>query len=182
MGKIRALTGRVFYGLLFVVVIPFLLILWAKYTAKIVKIPLPENLLFGYIPLIAGAFFILSGIWYLWKSGDGLPMNAYPPKRFVKNGIFAFTRHPIYTGAVMISFGLSVVTRSASGFWFVSPVFTLMVTAYVVGFENERTQSLFKTQDYKPFLSLPANSGNPPSFSERLSSYFLVFIPWLIFI
>jgi len=180
MGKIKAITGRFFYGLLFVAVIPFLLILWAKYTGKIVTLPLPENLLFGYLLLIAGALFVLSGIWYLWKFGDGLPMNAFPPKRLVKNGIYAFTRHPIYSGAVMICFGLSVVTGSASGFWLVSPIFTLMVVAYVVGFENERTQNIFGIQDYKPFLSLPEATSNSPSSIERISSYFLVFIPWLV--
>jgi protein-S-isoprenylcysteine O-methyltransferase Ste14 len=180
MGKIKAITGKVFYGLLFVAVIPFLLILWAKYTGKIVKLPLPENSLFGYILLIAGALFVLSGTWYLWEFGHGLPMNAFPPKKFVKNGIYAFTRHPIYFGAVMISFGLSIVFRSASGFWLVSPLFTLMVVTYVVGFENDRTQSIFGIQDYKPFLSLPDASSDTPSFIERISSYFLVFIPWLL--
>jgi protein-S-isoprenylcysteine O-methyltransferase Ste14/membrane-associated phospholipid phosphatase len=180
MGKIKELTGKVFYGLLFVIVIPFLLILWANYTDKIVKLPLPEDLLPGYILLIAGALFVLSGMWYLWRFGSGLPMNAFPPKRFVKNGIYAFTKHPIYSGAVMISFGLSIVTRSASGFWLVSPLFTLMIVAYVVGFENERTQIVFGDQDYNPFLSLLTASGISPSFIERISSYFLVFIPWLL--
>jgi membrane-associated phospholipid phosphatase/protein-S-isoprenylcysteine O-methyltransferase Ste14 len=180
MGKIKALTGKVFYGLWFVAVIPFLLILWAKYTDNIVKLPLPENLLFGYILLIAGALFVFSGMWYLWKFGNGLPMYAFPPKRFVKKGIYAFTKHPIYSGAVAISFGLSVVTQSASGFWLVSPLFTLMIVAYVVGFENERTQTIFGAQNYKPFLSLPIASGISPSFIERISSYLLVFIPWLL--
>ncbi|MCX6253888.1 MAG: DUF1295 domain-containing protein, partial [Bacteroidia bacterium] len=175
MEKIKVITGKVLYGLCFVAVVPFLLILWAKYTDKIVKLPLPENLLFGYILLIAGALFVLSGMWYLWRFGSGLPMNAFPPKRFVKNGIYAFTKHPIYSGVVMISFGLSIVTRSASGFWLVSPLFTLMIVAYVVGFENERTQIVFGEQDYKPFLSLPIPSPGSPSFIERISSYFLVF-------
>ena len=180
MGKIKAIAGKFFYGLLFVAIIPFLLILWAKYTGKIIKLPLPGNLLFGYIILIAGALFVLSGMWYLWKFGYGLPMNAFPPKKFVKNGIYAFTKHPIYFGAVMISFGLSIVAKSASGFWLVSPLFTLMMVAYVVGFENERTQIIFGMQNYKPFLSLPDTSGDSPSFIERISSYFLVFIPWLL--
>jgi protein-S-isoprenylcysteine O-methyltransferase Ste14/membrane-associated phospholipid phosphatase len=180
MGKIKAIAGRFFYGLLFVAVIPFLLILWAKYTGKIVKLPILENLFSGYILLIAGALFVLSGMWYLWKFGFGLPMNAYPPKKFVKNGIYAFTRHPIYFGTVLISFGLSIVTRSSSGFWLVSPVFTLLIVAYVFGFENERTQIIFGTQDYKPFLSLPETSNVTPSFNEKISSYFLVFIPWLV--
>lgn len=55
-----------------------------------------------------------------------------------------------------------------------------MLVAYVVGFENERTQIVFGAQDYKPFLSLPDASNNSPSFIERISSYFLVFIPWLV--
>jgi protein-S-isoprenylcysteine O-methyltransferase Ste14 len=180
MGEIKALTGKVLYGLLFVTVIPFLLILWAKCTGNIVKLPLPENLLYGYALLIAGAFFVFSGMWCLWRFGKGLPMNAFPPERFVRKGIYAFTGHPIYSGAVMISFGLSIVTRSASGFWLVSPLFTLMTIAYVVGFENERTHIIYGAQDYKPFLSLPVASDLSPSFIERISSYFLVFVPWLL--
>jgi protein-S-isoprenylcysteine O-methyltransferase Ste14 len=180
MGKIKALTAKVSYGLLFVAVIPFLLILWAKYTSNIVKLPLPENLLFGYILLIAGVLIAFSGMWNLWRLGNGLPMNAFPPDQFVKKGIYAFTRHPIYSGAVLTSFGLSVVTRSASGFWLVSPLFTLMIVAYVVGFENERTEIIFGEQNYKPFLSLPVTSNISPLFTDRISTYFLVFVPWLI--
>ena len=180
MGKIKAISGRVLYGLLFVAVIPFLLILWAKYTGAFVKLPLPGNLLIGYSLLITGALFILSGMWCLWVFGNGLPMNAFPPKKFVKDGIYALTKHPVYFGAVIISFGISVVTRSVSGFWLVCPLFTLMVVAYVVGFENERTQIIFGMQDYKPFLSLPEATSDAPSVIERISLYFLVFIPWLL--
>ncbi len=176
----KEITGKVFYGLLFVAVLPIVLIFWAKYTNNFVTIPLPDGLLFGYILLISGAIFVCSGMWNLWRSGNGLPMNAFPPTRFVKNGIYAFTRHPIYSGVALISFGLSAVTRSASGFWLVSPLFTLLMVAYVAGFENERTLSLFGKQDYHPFLSLPAASDTLPSASERISSYFLVFVPWLI--
>ena len=180
MGKIISLTGKVLYGLLFAGIIPSLLILWAKYTLDIVKLPLPGNLFFGYILLASGVFFVFSGIWNLFRFGNGLPMNAFPPKRFVKKGIYSFTRHPIYLGAALISFGISAVTLSASGFWLVSPLFAMMLASYVVGFENERTVEIFGTQDYKPFLSLPAASDISPSYKERVSSYVLVFVPWLI--
>lgn len=180
MGKTKEITGKVLYGLLFAAIIPVILILWAKYTRNIVTLPLPDNLLFEYILLITGAIFVCSGLWNLWRSGNGLPMNAFPPKKFVKNGIYAFTRHPIYSGAALISFGLSAVTRSASGFWLISPIFTLLMFAYVQGFENEKIQSVFGKQDYKPFLSLPSASNIMPSFSDRISSYILVFVPWLI--
>ena len=180
MRKTKEITGKVLYGLLFTAVIPVILLLWARYTKNIVTLPLPDNLLPGYILLITGAIFVGSGMWNLWRSGNGLPMNAFPPKKFVKNGIYAFTRHPIYSGAAMITFGLSAATRSGSGFWLVSPIFTLLMVAYVAGFENEKTRSAFGIQDYKPFLSLPAESDILPSFSDRISSSFLVFLPWLI--
>ena len=177
MGKTKEITGKFLYGLLFAAVIPIILILWAKYTRNIVMLPLPDNLFLGYILLFTGAIFVCSGMCNLWRLGNGV---AFPPKKFVKNDIYAFTRHPIYSGAALISFGLSAVTRSASGFWLVSPIFTLLLVAYVTGFENEKTQSVFGTQYYKPFLSLPSASNILPSFSDRISSYFLVFVPWLI--
>jgi len=180
MGKIKTFTLKVLYGLLFVIVIPLLLILWAKYTSNTVRLPIPVNLISGYILLIAGVLLVISGMWHLWIYGNGLPMNAFPPERFVKKGIYAITKHPIYAGTMLISFGLSVVTQSSSGFWLVSPLFTLMIVAYVVGFENERTQVIFGTQDYKTFLSLPIASDSTPSYIERISSYFLVFVPWLL--
>ena len=129
MVKSKEITDRVLFGLLFAVMIPVILAVWAKFTGNIVTIPLPINTITGYILLIAGAIFVCWGIWNIWRSGNGLPMNAFPPKRFVRNGIYAFTRHPIYLGAALISFGLSALTRSASGFWLVSPIFTLLMVA-----------------------------------------------------
>jgi membrane-associated phospholipid phosphatase/protein-S-isoprenylcysteine O-methyltransferase Ste14 len=180
MGKTKKITGKFLNRLLFAAIISIILILWAKYTNNVVALPMPDKLLCGWIPLVAGIIFVCTGMWSLWRSGKGLPMNAFPPKQFVKNGIYAFTSHPIYLGAVLVSFGLSSVAQSASGFWLVSPIFSLLMLAYVAGFENEKTESLIGSQDYKPFLSLPIASDISPSFADRLSSYSLVFVPWLI--
>jgi len=180
MGKIKVLTGKVLYGMLFVIVIPFLLIIWAKYSGNIVMLPVPNDLYSGYILVAIGALIVISGMLHLWIYGNGLPMNAFPPVKFVKNGIYAFTKHPIYSGTVLISFGLSILARSASGFWLVSPLFTLMIVAYVVGFENERIKLNFGSHDYKVFLSLPDAENVAPSYKERISAYLLVFIPWIL--
>ena len=180
MGKIKTFTLKVLYGMLFVIVIPVLLIIWAKYTGNFVRLPVPVNLNTGYVLIISGALLVISGMWHLRIYGHGLPMNAFPPGRFVRTGIYAFTKHPIYSGAILISFGLSAVTQSSSGFWLVSPLFTLMIVAYVIGFENEKTKAVFGVQEYKPFLSLPIASDLSPSFSDRISSYLLVFVPWLL--
>jgi membrane-associated phospholipid phosphatase/protein-S-isoprenylcysteine O-methyltransferase Ste14 len=180
MGKSKEIRCTVLYRLLLVAAITAIFVLWAKYTSNIVTLQLPVNLFTGYMLLIAGVIFVCSGIWNLWILDNRLTVIAFLPKRFVKNGIYDFTRHPIFSGAALISFGLSAVTRSASGFWLVSPTFTLMLAAYVAGFENEKTKSVLYTQNYKPFLSLPSTSDIMPSFGDRLSSYFLVFVPWLI--
>jgi membrane-associated phospholipid phosphatase/protein-S-isoprenylcysteine O-methyltransferase Ste14 len=180
MGKSNKITGRILFGLLFAAIIPLFLILWAKFTRNIVTIPLPVTLLQGYILLFTGAIFVCTGMWNIWRLGNGLPKSDFPPEKYVRNDIYAFTRHPIYFGSALVSFGLSALTRSASGFWLVSPVFTMLMVAYTTGVENEKTRSVFGAQDHKPFLSLPSSSDIMPSLGDRLSSYFIVFVPWLI--
>jgi protein-S-isoprenylcysteine O-methyltransferase Ste14 len=180
MEKVKEVAGKVLYALLFSAAIPFLLILWTRHTAKIITLPVPDIIFPGYILIATGIVLVLSGMHNLLIFGKGLPMNAFPPKYFVKKGVYAFTKHPIYAGSVLICFGLSVAERSASGLWLVSPLFTLMIAAYVSGFENERTTFIFGKQDYRTFLDLP-NAGNViPSAGEKISAYFLVFIPWII--
>ncbi|MFM7399969.1 MAG: hypothetical protein ACKO4W_03590, partial [Bacteroidota bacterium] len=56
-----------------------------------------------------------SGLHALWYFGGGLPMNAYPPPKFVTNGIFRLIPHPIYTGFVLACFGASLYGGRASG-------------------------------------------------------------------
>ncbi len=120
--KIKPLIGKTLYGLLFVAVIPLLLVLWAKATSGLINLPVPENPVSGYLLSSVGLVLILSGIIHLWVYGKGLPMNAYPPEKFVTSGIYALTKHPIYAGAVLMSFGISLIFRSASGLWLISPL------------------------------------------------------------
>jgi protein-S-isoprenylcysteine O-methyltransferase Ste14/membrane-associated phospholipid phosphatase len=180
MEKIKETTGKILYGLLFVAVIPFLLILWARHTENVVRLPVPEILWPGYILLTIGIILIFSGMLHLWIFGKGLPMNAFPPENFVREGIYSFLKHPIYAGSVLACFGISVITRSSSGLWLVSPLFTIMIAAYLAGFENERTKILFGKQNYRTFLDLPVADNAMPSSGEITSSYLLVFIPWII--
>src|SRR5439155_18316862 len=52
-------------------------------------------------------------------------MNAYPPPRYVAQGIFRLLPHPIYTGFTMLCVGVSIAVVSASGLWLVSPIVAL---------------------------------------------------------
>jgi protein-S-isoprenylcysteine O-methyltransferase Ste14 len=180
MGTLKLLTIKALYVLLFVVVLPIFLILWAASTNTAIGIPCPDMSLAGYGLIILGFFLVFSGILNLWQFGDGLPMSAFPPKKFVTRGIYAFSRHPIYSGSIILCFGISLIVHSASGFWLVSPLFTLLVITYIAGFENKKTMQIFGQQDFKPWLSVPVASPESTSFRETLACYILVFVPWLI--
>jgi protein-S-isoprenylcysteine O-methyltransferase Ste14 len=180
MEKLKEYSGKVLYGLLFAAVIPLLLVLWAKHTDRIINLPVPENLNYGYILIAAGITILGSGMLNLLILGQGLPMSAYPPKQLVTKGIYSVFKHPVYYGAILLSFGISVAFSSPAGLWLVSPLFTLMIIAWMTGFEKERTDFLFGKQDYTTFFSLPANDINKPSSEEKCASYLLVFVPWVI--
>jgi protein-S-isoprenylcysteine O-methyltransferase Ste14 len=180
MEKLKDFSGKLLYGSLFAIVMPLLLILWARHTEKIINLPVPENLNYGYLLIAMGIILLGSGMLNLLIYGQGLPMSAFPPKQLVMKGIYSVFKHPIYYGSILLSFGLSVAFRSSSGLWLISPLFTLMIAAWMAGFENERTDFLFGKQDYRTFFSLPADDNEKPSAKEKFASYFLVFIPWII--
>ena len=139
----KNILGKILYGSLFMIVFPLFLIFWAYYTKSEILLPVPENQLISGIAIFVGALFILLGMYDLWHYGKGLPMNAYPPKQFVTKGIYSFCKNPIYLGTVILSFGISAFLQSSSGFWLVSPVLVIMIVAYTVGFENEKTEKIF---------------------------------------
>jgi protein-S-isoprenylcysteine O-methyltransferase Ste14 len=87
----------------------------------------------GLAIAVAGAASLLLGMLHLWRYGGGLPMNAFPPPRYVERGIYRLLPHPIYAGFVMLCAGISIAVRSASGLWLVSPIAALGCAALVLG-------------------------------------------------
>jgi len=131
------------YGVLFVVVLPALLIAWARAieSAVPIPVPLPQAAAFGLV--IGGAILLLAGMIALWRSGGGLPMNAFPPPRYVAGGVYRWLAHPIYTGFSMLAAGVAVGTASPSGFWLVTPVVILGCVALVLGYERPDLEARF---------------------------------------
>ena len=113
--------GKVLYGALFAGVLPALLLLWARATAGVVRIPAPRSVALGAALAGCGALLMVSGWYALHRHGGGLPMNAFPPPRHVARGAYAIVAHPIYVGFCAICFGVSLATGSSSGLWLVSP-------------------------------------------------------------
>ncbi|MBS1529972.1 MAG: prolipoprotein diacylglyceryl transferase [Bacteroidetes bacterium] len=180
MGTLTHIPGKLLYGLLFMLALPLCLILWARSTEPIIQIPVPDLPAAGIGLSVTGGIICLWGMASLIKYGKGLPMNAYPPKFYVKRGIYAVLKHPIYWGAGMIAFGLSLYFKSSSGFWMVSPLFCLSIVAFVAGFENEQIKSVKGYFSHKTFFSLPDESTSAPTVADRVNVIILVLIPWAV--
>jgi hypothetical protein len=160
--------------------LPAVLVLWARGTAHVVLLPLPAFAPLSYVLILLGALLVVGAMYQLWRDGKGLPMNAFPPKVFVRKGLYAIVPHPIYVGAVFLSFGISWYVQSASGFWLVSVVFALMCMAYVYGFEREQIEKVFGKQRLVQTFNLPGKFALKANVFHKLNTAFLVFVPWVL--
>jgi prolipoprotein diacylglyceryltransferase/protein-S-isoprenylcysteine O-methyltransferase Ste14 len=168
--------GPWLYGALFTLLLPLGLVLWTAATAHSVQLHAVHSPSLGLSIAGAGGGLLLLGMWHLWRYGGGLPMNAYPPPRYVERGIYAVLPHPIYIGFVMICAGISISVGSASGLWLVSPVAALGCTALVAGYERHDLAERFGGA---PRSLLPEESDHSPSGRDWLAAYLYVFVPWL---
>ncbi|CAF4179190.1 unnamed protein product [Adineta steineri] len=182
--EIKNNYGKMFYGFLFTILIPLLLIFWSKQTEKYISllIPITNSIVVSLLFNLFGIVLIIFAMLELWFKGDGLPMNAYPPSKLVMTGVYKIFSHPIYIGSSLICFGLSMYYESGSGFWFVSPLLTLSWISLVYGYENEDLKQRFRQEyTWKTLLNIPENVKMKCEYADIISIYCLVFLPWLIF-
>ena len=126
-----------------------------------------------------GASLALWATASLWVRGGGLPSSAFPPARLVTSGPYALLSHPIYVGAALVAFGVSIAAGSTAGLWIVSPVLCAAAAAWVFGFERELTCRRFGALP-APALRLPAASDDAPTAWHRAAVYVLVLLPWVV--
>ena len=131
MKNTNSLPGKILYALLFLIVVPMLLWFWAKFSEHLIQYPAIDSPEAGWTLTIIGGVLILWGMFALRKFGNGLPMNAFPPEKFVTQGPFRLFRHPIYWGFGMLLFGVFILSQSAAGLWLVTPVTILSMMALV---------------------------------------------------
>ena len=167
-----SVLGKIFYGSLFTIVLPLLLFIWARATSDIVKAPVVTDDFLGILAAGAGGIFMAMGMITLIVRGKGLPMNAYPPTLYVKSGIYAYVSHPIYIGFCACAIGTSIVFRSSSGLWLVSPILILGCVALVYGYEHHNLRERFGDAISRPVVSLPPATDTPATDrkSTRLNS------------
>ena len=173
----KTIAGRLLYGALFVAVFPALLVFWAQATRAVVRAPAVHDSPFGSMVAALGAIMVAAGMRDLWRRGGGLPMNAYPPPRFVATGIYAAVPHPIYGGFVLACAGCAILAGSASGLWLVTPAVALGCAALVLGYEQPDLQRRFGLAVSSCWL--PALRPGAPAWLERVRVYLVVLLPWL---
>lgn len=174
----RGHLPKVLYGLFFVAVVPAALVLWAHGASPMVRLHRLQSEFFGGALAVSGVTVMAAGMLALWRSGGGLPMNAFPPPRFVENGVYSLVPHPIYGGFAIACAGVAIVAGSASGLWLVTPMVILASAALVLGYELPDLRKRFGAREASPWL--PRDRPQAPSLLERLRVYLVVLLPWLI--
>ena len=180
LAPLSGVAARVAYAGAFTVALPALLAAWARSADRFIHLPAL------YAP-VAGAAITVGGIalsgWAciaLFRDGGGLPMNAFPPPRWVATGPYRFLAHPIYVGFIAAVFGCAVATGSPSGLWIVGPATALGCLALVFGYEAGDVRRRFGSDLPRPLLSLPCDSADPVRASDRASALVFVAVPWLV--
>ena len=173
--------ARLAYGAVFVVFLPVGLLLWARATSPLVRLPViyvPEA---GAALATLGVLLIAAGIRDVIVLGGGLPMNAFPPPHLVRTRIYRWVRDPIYIGFVLVCAGVSIAAGSPAGLWIVTPVTALACAALVYGYERHDLRRRFgKDALQPPVLSIPPDDDNAASATHRAAVFLWVLIPWVV--
>jgi protein-S-isoprenylcysteine O-methyltransferase Ste14 len=176
----RSKIGKILYGTAFCVGLPGLLLLLAgaldRRFPALAPGPGPNA---GLAMLALGFGLMARGMWELWAFGGGLPMNAYPPERFVARGLYGWLPHPIYAGFALFMVGLFGAARMPAGVWIVSPILWLGMVALVVGYERIGIARRFGGGLPRARLALPADSPAAPRWWHAAAAYVLLLGPWL---
>ncbi|HEY9047797.1 MAG TPA: prolipoprotein diacylglyceryl transferase family protein [Ohtaekwangia sp.] len=143
-----------------------------------VTLPVVGNSLIGSAIAITGFLLVMLSMFDLWRYGNGLPMNAYPPKNFVDKGWYSLFRHPIYTGFCFCCAGISMIVQSAAGFYVITPVMFILCIALVAGYEEPDLLKRFGRLPHKTVFGLPEDTPAKPAVSERFGVFASAFVPW----
>ncbi|HKN21600.1 MAG TPA: prolipoprotein diacylglyceryl transferase family protein [Terracidiphilus sp.] len=172
----RSRLAKTFYGFAFVVAVPAALAAWAHASRSAIHLAVLHLPGFGACLTGIGVATILAAMLSLWRDGGGLPMNAFPPPRFVDRSIYGVVPHPIYAGFIIACAGAAIFCGSASGLWLVTPAAALGCSALVLGYELPDLRRRFGVPAASCWL--PQAAAGKPSFLERIRVYLVVLLPW----
>jgi len=178
--RTRISVGSFLYGLTFVVLVPAYLMVWAGSLDHLALPSVPNVPGLGQALIAIGMVLLVAGIWSIMRRGNGLPMNAYPPTRYVRSGVYYWFSHPIYFGFCIACAGISILFQSNPGLWVITPVVSLSSVALVWGYERADLIKRFGDTYHDHWFRLPVASSDAPGLRDYASVIGLVFLPWLV--
>ena len=123
-----------------------------NYTKNIFpKIEIKNGIIFGYFMIISGLIVILSAIILFKKYHTTIsPLNPSNATKLITDGIYKFSRNPMYLGLLLVLLGISIILNLIGGF-FLIPLFILYLNLFQIIPEENAMVDLFKDEflDYK---------------------------------
>jgi phosphatidylglycerol---prolipoprotein diacylglyceryl transferase len=136
----KKIIPTILYMTLFPVVLPAGFFLLGLYLDRLTGIYFhdPDGYLHksGVLFMFLGGVIVFCATCQLWIQGKGMPVSSLPPKKFVHNGIYALSRHPVYMGGSLLFGGLGLLSHS---FWTCClgwPLLTLFFAVYALCVEE----------------------------------------------
>ncbi|MBL9150699.1 MAG: prolipoprotein diacylglyceryl transferase [Phycisphaerae bacterium] len=175
------MIARLLYGLLFCVLLPAMLIAWAWRLDHLHVAPeLAARPTLGVALALVGFLVVAWAMLVLRTVGGGLPMNAFPPPRYVARGPYAIVSDPIYLGATLVVAGVALADGSGAGWRIVAPALLVAATALSLGYERPDLDRRFGTDRAKPWTALPPESDARPTARDAIGTWLGLFVPWLV--
>jgi len=123
-----------------------------NYTKNIFpKIEIKNEIIFGSFMIISGLIIILSAIILFKKYQTTItPLNPSNATKLITDGIYKFSRNPMYLGLLLVLLGISIIINLIGGF-FLIPLFILYLNLFQIIPEENAMVDLFKDEflDYK---------------------------------
>ena len=123
-----------------------------NYTKNIFpKVEIKNEIIFGSFMIISGLIIILSAIILFKKYQTTItPLNPSNATKLITDGIYKFSRNPMYLGLLLVLLGISIIINLTGGF-FLIPLFILYLNLFQIIPEENAMVDLFKDEflDYK---------------------------------
>ena len=123
-----------------------------NYTKNIFpKIEVKNEFIFGSFMIISGLIIILSAIILFKKYQTTInPLNPSNAKKLITDGIYKFSRNPMYLGLFLVLSGISIILNPTGGFILI-PLFILYLNLFQIIPEENAMVDLFKDEflEYK---------------------------------
>ena len=115
------------------------------------KIEIKNEIIFGSFMIISGLIIILSAIILFKKYQTTIsPLNPSNATKLITNGIYKFSRNPMYLGLLSVLLGISIIINLVGGFFFIL-LFILYINLFQIIPEENAMVDLFKDEflEYK---------------------------------